>query len=84
MLIITNYLSKELNIDNFNIVINYDFPSNIKEYINRVGRCAKAGKNGLAISLFTSKDKEYASSIVSLLEKIKQPVPKELIDLIEK
>lgn len=78
LLIATDVASRGIDIQNISLVINYDFPTNIEEYVHRVGRSGRAGKTGSAITLFTPKDKLSAGQLISILEKSNQPVPKEL------
>jgi ATP-dependent RNA helicase DDX5/DBP2 len=35
-------------------VLNYDYPNNSEDYVHRIGRTGRAGKNGTAITLFTT------------------------------
>lgn len=78
ILIATDVASRGLDIKDLNLVINYDFPLNIEEYVHRVGRTGRAGKHGEAITLFSYKDKAHASALIDILEKSKQPIPPEL------
>ena len=52
-LIATNVASRGLDIDDISHVINYDVPGTPDEYLHRVGRTARAGKTGIAITLIT-------------------------------
>jgi len=54
----------------------------IEEYVHRVGRTGRAGKTGSAITLFSNKDANKASSLISVLKKSNQPVPKELLEMV--
>uniref|UniRef100_A0A2H8TGM6 RNA helicase n=1 Tax=Melanaphis sacchari TaxID=742174 RepID=A0A2H8TGM6_9HEMI len=78
ILIATDVASRGIDIHGIGVVINYDFPVNIKEYIYRVSRTGRAGKTGSAITLFTDYDKFNASPLIGVLEKSKQPIPPEL------
>lgn len=82
ILIGTDVVSRGIDIEDISLVINYDFPIYMEDYVHRVGRTGRAGKTGSAISLFTEKDRTNASSLISVLEKSKQPVPKELYEYV--
>lgn len=78
ILIATDVASRGIDIHDISLVINYDFPLNIEEYVHRVGRTGRAGKRGSAITLFSKYDKFNAASLIGILEKSKQPIPPEL------
>lgn len=69
ILVCTDVASRGLDLPNVNLVINYDLPNTGKEYIHRVGRTARAGKAGTALSIITQYDVEVYQRIEGLLGK---------------
>lgn len=82
ILIATDVASRGIDIHDISLVINYDFPLDIEEYVHRVGRTGRAGNTGSAITLFSNKDASNASALIGVLEKSNQPVPKELLKMV--
>ena len=58
ILIATDVASRGLHIDDIDLVINYDLARDVETHTHRIGRTARAGKGGLAISLFTIEDED--------------------------
>lgn len=77
----TDVASRGIDIHDISLVVNYDFPINIEEYVHRVGRTGRAGKTGSAITLFTKRDHKNTRLLIDVLNRSKQPVPKELYGL---
>lgn len=65
VLVATDVAARGLDIDDISHVVNYDIPTDPEAYVHRIGRTARAGKDGVAISLFTPKDQRYLSKIES-------------------
>src|SRR5512136_1515981 len=74
MLIATDVASRGLHIDGVSHVINYDLPQDCEDYVHRIGRTARAGAEGKAISL---ADEDGAFYLEAIEEYIKDKVPVE-------
>jgi ATP-dependent RNA helicase DeaD len=55
ILVATDVAARGLDIENVDVIVNYDVPQNLDDYIHRIGRTARAGKKGFAFTL-VSKD----------------------------
>ena len=73
MIVATDILARGIDIDDIRIVINYDVPRDCDDYIHRIGRTARAGTKGRAITLVNIEDQEYFKRIEEFIE---QDVPK--------
>ena len=61
--------SSGLDIPTVQIVINFDLPADPTDYIHRIGRTARAGRGGLALSLISERDVEILLNIESKTSK---------------
>lgn len=60
MLVATDVLARGIDVDNLTHIINYDPPRDPEAYIHRIGRTARAGETGVAITFFTpEQEREY-------------------------
>ena len=64
LLIATNVAARGLDISTITHVINYDMPDNVEEYVHRVGRTARMGKEGLAISFVSERDQDVIKKVI--------------------
>lgn len=58
-----------MDIPSVDVVINYDIPTNSKDYIHRVGRTARAGRSGKSVTLVTQYDVELIQRIEAVIGK---------------
>lgn len=75
ILIATDVASRGLDIPLVDLVINYDIPQHSKDYVHRVGRTARAGKTGRAITIVTQYDVETFQKIEELIGKKLEEYP---------
>lgn len=69
ILVATDVAARGLDIPSVDVVLNFDLPTDSKTYIHRVGRTARAGKSGIAISFVTQYDVEIWQRIEGALGK---------------
>ncbi|KAH1016477.1 hypothetical protein HUJ04_007689 [Dendroctonus ponderosae] len=81
LLVATDVAARGLDIPHVRTVVNYDIARDIDTHTHRIGRTGRAGTQGTAYTLLTSRDKEFAGHIVRNLEAAKQEVPHEILDL---
>ncbi|SBS32683.1 ATP-dependent RNA helicase RhlE [Marinomonas aquimarina] len=65
-LVATDVAARGLDIEQLQYVINYELPYNAEDYIHRIGRTGRAGKEGLAVSLVSPKEKYLLEDIEKL------------------
>ena len=80
VLVATDVVSRGIDIDNIEMVINYDVPPNEEDYVHRIGRTARAGRGGIGITLITPGEMRNFSKIEKLIdmEVRKERLPEEL------
>lgn len=81
LLIATDVAARGLDISHVRTVINYDTARDIDTHTHRIGRTGRAGVSGVAHTLVTDKDKEFAGHLVRNLELSNQTVPDDLMRL---
>ena len=80
LLVATAVAARGLDIPNVTRVINYDLPSDVDDYVHRIGRTGRAGNTGTAIAFFNRNNANIAKGLVEILEEANQEVPQFLSD----
>jgi len=82
ILVATDIISRGIDIDNIDLVVNFDVPNDPEDYVHRVGRTARAKSEGVAITFINDDSKEQFNfkRIEDLIEEevFKVPLPKEI------
>jgi superfamily II DNA/RNA helicase len=80
ILVATDIVSRGIDIDDITLVINFDVPYDVEDYVHRIGRTARAGDSGMAITFVSPKEQYRFAQIEQFLQKeiYKIPVPTEL------
>ncbi|XP_019185603.1 PREDICTED: ATP-dependent RNA helicase-like protein DB10 isoform X2 [Ipomoea nil] len=81
VLVATDVAARGLDVKDIRVVINFDFPTGIEDYVHRIGRTGRAGATGVAYTFFGDQDGRYASDLIKILEGASQRVPDELRDI---
>jgi ATP-dependent RNA helicase RhlE len=80
VLVATDVMSRGIDVDNISHVVNFDVPQDAEDYVHRIGRTARAGADGMAITFVNEQDQERLVKIEKLIERElpKQPLPEGL------
>lgn len=84
VLVATDVAARGLDIKDIRVVVNYDFPTGIEDYVHRIGRTGRAGATGVAFTFFGDQDAKHASELIKVLEGANQRVPPELRDMVSR
>jgi superfamily II DNA/RNA helicase len=82
ILVATDILSRGIDIDSIELVINFDVPSDAEDYIHRVGRTARAESTGVALTFISSADKRKFRNIEQLIGSEVKKLPMPVLELI--
>lgn len=75
ILVATAVAARGLDIPNVTHVINYDLPSDIDDYVHRIGRTGRAGNTGLSTAFFNRGNRNIVRELVELLREANQEIP---------
>lgn len=81
LLVATAVAARGLDIPNVTHVINYDLPSDVDDYVHRIGRTGRAGNTGVSTAFFNRGNKNIVKGLVEILTEANQDVPSFLNDI---
>ena len=69
VLVATDIAARGIDIDKLRYVVNYDIPNEAETYVHRIGRCGRAGEEGISISICEPEENAYIKDIEKLIKK---------------
>ncbi|PYI13285.1 P-loop containing nucleoside triphosphate hydrolase protein [Aspergillus japonicus CBS 114.51] len=88
VLIATSVAARGLDVKQLKLVVNYDAPNHLEDYVHRAGRTGRAGNTGTAVTFLTEDQERYSVDIAKALkqsgQKIPEPVQKMVDSFLEK
>jgi translation initiation factor 4A len=82
VLITTDLLARGIDVQQVSLVINYDLPRNLENYIHRIGRSGRFGRKGVAINFITAEDARALRELEQFYNTHVEEMPAHIADLI--
>jgi len=79
----TSVAARGLDVKQLKLVVNYDAPNHLEDYVHRAGRTGRAGNKGTCITFITPQQDRFARDIMAALKASKVPIPPDLEALFE-
>lgn len=84
IMIATSVAARGLDVKQLKLVVNYDSPNHLEDYVHRAGRTGRAGNTGTAVTFITDDQERYSLDIAKALRQSGQEVPDELQKLVDR
>lgn len=81
IMIATSVAARGLDVKQLKLVVNFDAPNHLEDYVHRAGRTGRAGNTGTAVTFVTEDQEQYSVGISKALEQSGQPVPERLNEM---
>ena len=81
VMIATSVAARGLDVKQLKLVVNFDAPNHLEDYVHRAGRTGRAGNIGTAVTFVTPDQEQYSVGISKALEQSGQSVPERLIEM---
>lgn len=82
VLISTDLLARGIDVQQISLVINFDLPVNLENYLHRIGRSGRFGRKGVAINFVTNSDVRVMKDIEKYYHTQIEEMPMDIADLI--
>lgn len=83
ILVATSVAARGLDVKQLKLVVNYDAPNHLEDYVHRAGRTGRAGNTGTAVTFITEEQDRYAVDIAKALRQSGQEVPEPVQKLVD-
>jgi ATP-dependent RNA helicase DDX46/PRP5 len=83
VLVATSVAARGLDVKQLKLVVNYDAPNHLEDYVHRAGRTGRAGNTGTAVTFLTEEQDRYAVDIAKALRQSGQEVPEPVQKLVD-
>ncbi|KAI9779038.1 MAG: pre-mRNA processing RNA-helicase [Peltula sp. TS41687] len=83
ILIATSVAARGLDVKQLKLVVNYDAPNHLEDYVHRAGRTGRAGNTGTAVTFLTEDQERYSVDIAKALKQSGQPVPEQVQKMVD-
>lgn len=81
IMIATSVAARGLDVKQLKLVVNFDAPNHLEDYVHRAGRTGRAGNTGTAVTFVTEDQEQFSVGIAKALEQSGQPVPERLHEM---
>lgn len=83
VLIATSVAARGLDVKQLKLVVNYDAPNHLEDYVHRAGRTGRAGNTGTAVTFLTEDQERFSVDIAKALKQSGQEVPEPVQTLVD-
>ncbi|CAG8978233.1 hypothetical protein HYALB_00010724 [Hymenoscyphus albidus] len=81
IMIATSVAARGLDVKQLKLVVNFDAPNHLEDYVHRAGRTGRAGNTGTAVTFVTEDQEQFSVGIAKALEQSGQPLPERLNEM---
>ncbi|KAJ5946602.1 Pre-mRNA-processing ATP-dependent RNA helicase prp5 [Penicillium verhagenii] len=83
VLVATSVAARGLDVKQLKLVVNYDAPNHLEDYVHRAGRTGRAGNTGTAVTFLTDEQERYSVDIAKALKQSGQEIPEPVQKLVD-